>query len=94
MNKVYTEIILFDEPNSNLLAEIATRLVSEFGATSIEIIYDLDSLYWDFEIDSEVVTLHQEVFMGISIFPKDLADATAKANQIVERLGTFLNSSK
>lgn len=90
MEKLYSEIILSEQPDNERLDEIAKKLISEFGAKSIGRVYDLDSLYWDFKIDSEIITLHQQTFIGITIFPRELVNATAKANQIVERIGLLL----
>lgn len=91
MEKLYSEIVLSEYPDDRLLIEIVKKLISEFKAESIRKIYDLDSLYWDFKIDSEIITLHQQTLIGIAIFHKELANATIKANQIVEEIGFKLN---
>lgn len=94
MEKPYSEIILSKHPSDELLIEIAKRLISEFGAESIGKFADIDSLFWDFKIDSEIIILHQQTFIGITIFPKELVNATIKANRIVEEIGFMLKNSR
>ena len=89
----YSEIIISEQPDSALFQSLADRLVSDFEAKIIEKINDFDSAYWDFEINSEIITLHQQTFIGISIFPKDLDKASITANQLAETIGFKLKYS-
>lgn len=87
VERKFSEIVLADVPNDKLFLAIADRIVIEFEAEIIEKVNDLDSIYWDFKIGSEIITLHQQIFMGITIFSKELNNASIKANKLVEKIG-------
>ena len=82
MIQTYSEILITEQTNNVIFKRLADRIISEFKAINIDQINDLDSIYWDFKIKSEIITLHQHTFIGISIFPKDLNNASKKANGI------------
>ena len=89
----YSEILITEQPDSSLFQRLADRIVSEFKAKIIEKINDFDSAYWDFEVNSEIITLHQQTFIGISVFPKDLDKASIAANQLAEKIAFKLKYS-
>jgi hypothetical protein len=93
MTQSYSEIIITEQPDSSLFKRLADRIVSEFKAKLIEKINDLDSTYWDFQVKSEIITLHQQTFVGISTFPKDLDKASIVANQLAEKIAFKLKYS-
>lgn len=93
MTQSYSEILIAEQPDSSLFQRLADRIVSEFKAKIIERINDLDSVYWDFQIKSEIITLHQKTFIGISIFPKDLDNASIAANELAEKVAFKLKYS-
>lgn len=93
MTKAYSEILMTEQPDSALFKRLADRIVSEFKATIIEQINDMDSAYWDFQVQSEVITLHQQTYLGISVFPRDLENASISANELAEKIAFKLKYS-
>lgn len=89
----YAEIILTEQSDSSLFIRLADRIVSEYKATIIKKLNGLDEVYWDFLVESEIITLHQQTYIGISIFPKDLERSTAKANRLAEKIAATLKKS-
>lgn len=84
MIQTYSEILITEQTDNELFKRLAGRMISEFKAINIDKINDLDSICWDFKIKSEIITLYQHTFIGISIFPKDLNNASKRANAIAE----------
>jgi hypothetical protein len=90
---LYSEILITEQIAPALFQNLADRLVAENNAKIIEKINEFDSIYWDFKVNIEVVTLHLQTYIGISIYPKELDKATIEANQLVERIGFKLKYS-
>jgi len=86
MTQSYSEIIITEHADSSLFKRLADRIVSEFKAKLVEKINDLDTVYWDFQVKSEIITIHQQTFIGISVFPKELDKASIVANQLAEKI--------
>ncbi len=93
MTQSYSEIILTEQPDSSLFIRLADGIVSEYKASIIEKLNGLDSVYWDFLVESEIITLHQQTFIGITIFPRDLEKSTAEANRLAEKIAAMLKKS-
>jgi hypothetical protein len=90
MERTYTEILISEEADSTVFESCASKLTLLFGAKIINHVNDLDTDYLDVEIDQEKITLHRQTFIGISIFPTDLENATQQANTLVEKVGRQL----
>lgn len=93
MTKSYSEILISNKPDSELFKSLSDRLRAEFKAELIDRVEDLDSKYFDFKIKDNVLTLHLQNYIGITIFPKDLNDSTEKANLLAETIGFKLKYS-
>lgn len=93
MTQPYSEVRITEQPDNSLFIRLADRIVSEFKAKIIEKINDLDSTYWDFQVKSEIITLHQQTFIGISVFPKDLDKASTVANELAVKIAFKLKYS-
>ncbi|MFY0672348.1 MAG: hypothetical protein JXQ87_03035 [Bacteroidia bacterium] len=93
MTKTYSEILISNEPDSDLFQSLSDRLRSEFNAELIDRVEDLDSKYFDFKIKDKVLTLHLQNYIGITLFPKELNDSTDKANLLAETVGFKLKYS-
>jgi frataxin-like iron-binding protein CyaY len=93
MTKSYSEILISIEPDSELFKSLSDRLRAEFQAELIDKVEDLDSKYFDFKIKDNVLTLHLQDYIGITLFPKDLNDSTEKANLLAEAIGFKLKYS-
>ncbi len=93
MKKNYSEILLSSLPDNSLFINFADRIKNEFKAEIVDKINDLDTVNWDLKINSDLITLHQQTFIGIKVFPKDLDNASRKVNDLVERIGFKLKYS-
>lgn len=88
--KTYSEILISDKPDSEIFKNLCSRLKSEFNAELIEEIEGFDSKYYDFRIVDSVLTLHLQIYIGITIFSKELDNATQEENLLVETIGMKL----
>lgn len=93
MNISNFEFIIHNIPNDNLFTKYVDRIISEFNGHLIERIQSLEFIYCDFVINSETICLHQDIYMGISVFPKDLKDATRHSQEIALQLAFQLKYS-
>lgn len=93
MTKSYSEILISNEPDSGLFKSLSDRLRTEFKAELIDRVEDLDSKYFDFKIKDNVLTLHLQNYIGVTLFPKELNDSTGKANLLAETIGFKLKYS-
>ncbi len=55
-----------------------------------EKINGLDQTYWDLDVQGQIITLHREHYLGVSVFCKDKPEEKA----VLERLKRILESSK
>ena len=49
-----------------------------------------DQTYWDLDVEGEIITLHREHYLGVSVFCKDRPEKIA----VLERLKRILEASK
>lgn len=50
----------------------------------------LDQTYWDLDVQGEIITLHREHYLGVSVICKDKPDQIA----VLDRLKRILEASK
>ncbi len=89
-NKGYTEAILDDDCGFEKFYRTAGLLESVFQCVFTQKLDDQDSLYWDFEYKESRLTLHYNIYMGISLFPTRFKEASSSDNKDVEELGAQL----
>lgn len=87
MKKSYPEIQIASKPDNAQFKKFADIIISEFRGEILNKINNLDTIYWDFKVKSEIITLHQQAFVGITVFPKDLDKSTTRAKELAERIG-------
>ncbi len=92
MEQNYNEILILPENDSTLFEKLENRIITKFKGEIISKISDLDSSYYDFIINSNLITLHKQVFVGISIFPTDLNNASIECNSVVKKIEYDLKS--
>ena len=80
----YREINLANKTDKKLFEYFRKRIINEFRAEIINEIQNLESSYSDFKINENYLTLHSEIFTGISIFPTKLENATESENNSTE----------
>ena len=88
--KTYSEILISDKPDNKIFRNLYRRLKSQYNAVPIVELEDFDCKYYDFKIGNCVLTLHLQIYIGITIFPKELDNATQEENLLVETIGMKL----
>lgn len=84
-----TEAVIDDNCGISKFYSIAEALSDDLKVTFINQVDDADSLSWDFKYKKHLLTLHYNIFNGVSIFPlpgKDLS----KVNKAVKELANLL----
>ncbi len=89
----YSEITISNKPDDNLFYQLADIIETDFKAKLINSTADLDSKYWDFKIDGQEITLHQQTFSGITLYPTRLEGSTEEENTLAEKVGFRLKYS-
>jgi hypothetical protein len=90
--KTFKQIVISDEPDHGLFRVIKSLLVWKMGARVVNRLDGLDQRYWDFEKDGVVIVLHSEHYLGISIFPAELSNASQKDVDLVMEIFEFLKT--
>ncbi|MGB1041480.1 MAG: hypothetical protein ACPGVD_11445 [Flavobacteriales bacterium] len=88
-----SEIILSEIANENHFKVLVGRIKLELEGKVISEIRGIDSIYVDFEINGNKVTLHHETFEGITVFPTDLEFSTKEENELIITIGQELKDA-
>lgn len=89
-SKGWTEAIIYEDCTMDKFYKISGILHTTLDITFTNKISDIDSNYWDFIYKEKELTLHYNIFVGVSVFPKSLTNATSSDNQIVLDLSKTL----
>ena len=92
--KEYSQISLTQNIENQTFTELSNRIQSEFGGKVVNDLSGLESKYRDFLIKGNRITLHENTFAGVSIFPTKLAEAKIDENLVVEQIGFNLKYRK
>lgn len=79
------EALISENPDWELFDQVAELIVRNFNGRFLEKLNGLEQRYWDIEIEGEVLTLHLEHYLGISLFPQ-----VKEANHLVKIVGNYL----
>ncbi len=79
-------IELSQESDDDLFTKIADLIIKKFDGTTMQKLDSMDQRYWDFKLDMVEFCLHQEHFLGISIYAKN-----TQSNDIVTGIAHYLN---
>jgi len=90
-SKGYTEVILVDNCDFDEFYKTAAILKSTLHIEFTDKLNDFDSLYWDFTYKDSEFVLHYNIYLGISIFPKNFTNATSSDNRSVIEVSELLN---
>jgi molybdenum cofactor cytidylyltransferase len=82
-SKGWTEGVINENCSIDEFRKIAGILQSSFDISFKNKINDTDTFYWDFVHKDQELTLHFNIFLGVSFFPKSLTNATNAENQSV-----------
>ena len=85
-------LFITDRSDSELLNRIGTIIHNEFNGEWLLKANGLDQCYWDIKIESSVLTLHLEHYLGIMIFPAEDSGDITRDNALLERIYNYLSS--
>ncbi len=86
-----TEVVIDDNCGISKFYLIANTLTNELQITFLNQVDDADTLDWDFKYKNHFLTLHYNIFNGVSIFPQS-QKGKKKENIAVLEIANFLES--
>lgn len=84
-----TEAVIDDNCGISKFYAIASTLSSELQVDFLNQIDDSDTLDWDFKYKNQFLTLHYNIFNGVSIFPQH-TKSIKQENKAVLEIAHFL----
>ena len=84
-----TEAVIDDNCGISKFYAIANTLLDDLQVKFINQVDDAESLDWVFQYHGHFLTLHYNIFNGVSIYPR-LAKAAGKINNTVMEVARFL----
>jgi hypothetical protein len=84
-----TEAVIDDNCGISKFYSIAGTLADDLKVKFINQIDDAETLDWDFKYKNIFLTLHYNIFNGVSIFPQKIS-SKQKANKAVLEVADFL----
>ena len=87
-----TEAVISDEGSLRDFYHVANILTQDFAVLFHEKLDDFDTIYWDFKFKNRALTLHYNIYNGITIFPTKIKDAGSKDNKAVVELAGLLEN--
>lgn len=84
-----TEAVIDDNCGISKFYSIAGALSDELKVNFINQVDDADSLSWDFKYKKHLLTLHYNIFNGVSILPIKVKNPSS-VNKAVEELANLL----
>jgi hypothetical protein len=85
-----TEAIIADDGNLNMFYRVAGIINDAFKIKFTDKEDDFDSINWNFKFKGHQLTLHYNIYNGISVFPTKISQAQSKDNKAVVDLATEL----
>ena len=87
-----TEAVIDDDCGLKRFYEVANILSDDLEVNFNHKTDDFDSLMWDFIFKGHILTLHYNIYTGISIYPRKFREAPRKDNDAVVEVAKFLES--
>ncbi len=88
--KGWTEAILDSNCGYDKFYAVAEIMQKDLQLNFISKLNDFDSLYWDFDFEGSDLTLHYNIYLGVSILPQAFTSASPEDNKKVIELGMLL----
>lgn len=85
-----TEAVIDDDCGLKRFYEVANILSDDLDIKFTQKTDDFDSLMWDFLYKGHILTLHYNIYTGISIYPRKFREAPRKDNDAVVEVAKFL----
>ena len=83
-----TEAVIDDNCGINKFYAIANTLAEQLQVVFLNQVDDSDTLDWDFKYKDQFLTLHYNIFNGVSILPQQ--PVQKKNNDVVMEVAHFL----
>ena len=87
-----TEAIIDDDCGLKRFYEVANILTDYLEIRFTHKLDDFDTLTWDFHYKGHILTLHYNIYTGISIYPHKFREAVRRDNDAVIEVAKFLES--
>jgi len=84
-----TETVIDDNCGISKFYAIANTLAERMHVKFLNQVDDADSLEWDFKYKDQFLTLHYNIFNGVSIYPQQLRKSK-NINKAIAELAKFL----
>ena len=88
-NSGATEAVIDDNCGISKFYAIANTLADQLQVIFLNQVDDSDTLDWDFKYKGQFLTLHYNIFNGVSIFPQQIT-SVKKDNKAVLEVAQFL----
>ena len=85
-----TEAVIADDGGLKQFYQVADILSRDFNVNFSHKEDDFDTIDWEFKFKGHSLTLHYNIYNGISIFPTKTRDALNKDNKAVVELAGVL----
>jgi hypothetical protein len=85
-----TEVVVDDDGGLKRFYQVADILSEDLKVNFINKEDDFDTIDWEFKFKGHNLTLHYNIYNGISIFPTKTRDALNKDNKAVVELAGML----
>ncbi len=87
-----TEAVMEGDCGLKEFYKISDILIADLGIKFITKLDDFDSLAWDFNYKGHTLSLHYNIYTGISIYPRKFRDAQKEDNETVVEVAEFLET--
>lgn len=87
-----TEAIIDDDCGLKRFYQVANILADDLKIRFTKKEDDFDTLTWDFIYRNHLLTLHYNIYTGISIYPHKFREAVRKENDAVVEVAKFLEN--
>jgi hypothetical protein len=85
-----TEVVIADDAGLKRFYQVADILSRDFRISFNHKEDDFDTINWEFKFRGHDMTLHYNIYNGISLFPTKTKDALNKDNKAVVELANVL----
>jgi hypothetical protein len=88
----FTEAVIDDDCGLKRFYEVADLLSKGLSIRFLNKMDDFDSVIWEFTYKSYQLTLHYNIYTGISVFPRRCDASVKKENDAVLEVAHFLEA--
>ncbi|HSF88127.1 MAG TPA: DUF3630 family protein [Saprospiraceae bacterium] len=87
-----TEAVIAENCGFDKFYKVADLLSEKIKIKFTNKIDDSDTSYWDFIFKGHKLTLHYNIYDGVSIFPRNWKEAVRRDNEAVKELADILKN--